>query len=195
MKAIWNGHISFGLISIPISVHSAVEASERVSFRLLHRKDHAPIQYKKFCSKEDVEVPNDEIVRGYELEDDEYTVVEKDELDKVEDEASPERGDGGSPVRRLRLAQPAVFRQPLLRRAAQGRGKGLRGPARGAARSAPGRHRAIPAAQPAERSARCCPGSAPSRSRRSGLRGSARPKGLEIPARLEEVRRGEDGAP
>ena len=93
MKAIWNGHISFGLISIPISEHSAVEASERVSFRLLHRKDHAPIQYKKFCSKEDIEVPNDEIVRGYEVEDDEYSVVEKDELDKVEDEASPEKGE------------------------------------------------------------------------------------------------------
>ena len=63
------------------------------SFRLLHRKDHAPIQYKKFCSKEDIEVPNDEIVRGYEVEDDEYTVVEKEELDKVEDEASPEKGE------------------------------------------------------------------------------------------------------
>jgi DNA end-binding protein Ku len=93
MKAIWNGHISFGLISIPISIHSAVEASERVSFRLLHRKDHAPIQYKKFCSKEDVEVSNDEIVRGYEVDDAQYTVVEKEELDKVEDESSPEKGE------------------------------------------------------------------------------------------------------
>jgi DNA end-binding protein Ku len=93
MKAIWNGHISFGLISIPISVHSAVEASERVSFRLLHRKDHAPIHYKKFCSKEDIEVPNDEIVRGYEVEDDEFAVVEKEELDKVEDESSPDKGE------------------------------------------------------------------------------------------------------
>jgi DNA end-binding protein Ku len=93
MKAIWNGHISFGLISIPISVHSAVESSERVSFRLLHRKDHAPIHYKKFCSKEDIEVSNDEIVRGYELGDDEFATVEKDELDKVEDESSPDKGE------------------------------------------------------------------------------------------------------
>ena len=93
MKAIWNGHISFGLISIPISVHSAVESSERVSFRLLHRKDHAPIHYKKFCSKEDIEVPNDEIVRGYEVEDDEFAVVEKQELDELEDAASPEKGE------------------------------------------------------------------------------------------------------
>jgi len=83
MRPIWNGHISFGLIAIPISVHSAVESSERVSFRLLHRKDHAPIQYKKFCSKEDVEVPNDEIIRGYEVDDDEYAEVEKGELDRI----------------------------------------------------------------------------------------------------------------
>jgi DNA end-binding protein Ku len=80
MRAIWNGHVSFGLISIPVSLHSAVESSERVAFRLLHRKDHAPIVFKKFCSKEDVEVPGDEVVRGFEVDDDEYAVAEKDEI-------------------------------------------------------------------------------------------------------------------
>jgi len=93
MRPIWSGYISFGLISIPISVYSAVEASERVSFRLLHRKDHAPIVYKKFCSKEDVEVPNDEIVRGYDVGGKEYSVVEKEELDKVEEEESGTKGE------------------------------------------------------------------------------------------------------
>ena len=43
MRAIWSGHITFGLISIPVGLHAAVEASERVSFRLLHKKDMAPI--------------------------------------------------------------------------------------------------------------------------------------------------------
>jgi len=93
MRPIWSGHISFGLISIPISIYSAVEASERVSFRMLHRKDHAPIKYKKFCSKEDVEVPTDEIVRGYEVDDDEYALVEKEELDKVEEASSGTKGE------------------------------------------------------------------------------------------------------
>jgi DNA end-binding protein Ku len=93
MRPIWSGYISFGLISIPISVYSAVEASERVSFRLLHRKDHAPIVYKKFCSKEDVEVPNDEIVRGYDVGGKEYSVVEKEELDKVEEEEGGTKGE------------------------------------------------------------------------------------------------------
>lgn len=93
MRPVWNGHISFGLISIPISIFSAIESSERVAFRLLHRKDHSPIKYKKFCTKEDVEVPNDEIVRGFEVDDDEYATVEKEELDKVEEEASSPKGE------------------------------------------------------------------------------------------------------
>ena len=92
MRPIWSGHITFGLISIPISVYSAVEASERVAFRLLHRKDHAPIKYKKFCSEEDIEVPNDEIVRGFQVAKGEFALVEKEELDAVEEEASG--GDG-----------------------------------------------------------------------------------------------------
>jgi DNA end-binding protein Ku len=87
VRPIWNGHITFGLISIPVALHSATEASERVSFRLLHRKDRAKIVYKKFCSKEDIEVPNDEIVKGYELDDDEYALVEKEDIEKAEKEA------------------------------------------------------------------------------------------------------------
>jgi DNA end-binding protein Ku len=93
VRGIWNGHITFGLISIPVSLYSAIEASERVSFRLLHRKDQAPIVYKKFCSKEDVEVPNDEIVRGFEVENDEYAVVEKEEIERAEQEAAERTED------------------------------------------------------------------------------------------------------
>jgi DNA end-binding protein Ku len=83
MRPIWSGHITFGLISIPVGLHAAVESSERVSFRLLHKTDMAPIKYKKFCSKEDVEVPNDEIVKGYEVSKKKYAVVEEEELDEV----------------------------------------------------------------------------------------------------------------
>ncbi len=85
MRGIWSGHITFGLISIPVGVYAALEASERVSFRLLHRKDMAPIKYKKYCSKEDVEVPADEIVKGYEVSKKKYALVEKEELDEVQE--------------------------------------------------------------------------------------------------------------
>lgn len=85
MRGIWSGHITLGLISIPVGIYAALESSERVSFRLLHRKDLAPIKYKKFCSEEDVEVPADEIVKGYEVSKKKYAVVEKDELDEVQE--------------------------------------------------------------------------------------------------------------
>src|SRR6185295_6435466 len=85
-RSIWSGHVTFGLVSIPVGIHAALEASERVSFRQLHRKDMAPIRYKKFCSEEDVEVPNDEIVKGYEVRKGEFATVEKEELDKVQEE-------------------------------------------------------------------------------------------------------------
>jgi DNA end-binding protein Ku len=84
MRPIWSGHITFGLISIPVALHAAIESSERVSFRLLHKKDMAPIKYKKFCSEEDVEVGNDEIVKGYEVGKKKFAVVEEEELEEVQ---------------------------------------------------------------------------------------------------------------
>jgi DNA end-binding protein Ku len=85
MRPIWSGHITFGLISIPVGMYSALESSERVQFRLLHRKDMAPIVYKKYCSKEDIEVDNDEIGKGDEVTKKKFAVVEKEELDKVQE--------------------------------------------------------------------------------------------------------------
>jgi DNA end-binding protein Ku len=87
MRTIWKGHLSFGLISVPVGLYAALEASERVSFRLLHRKDLSPIEYKKYCAREDVEVSNDEIVKGYEVEKNKFAVVEKEELEKMQEEA------------------------------------------------------------------------------------------------------------
>jgi len=88
-RPVWTGQISFGLVTIPVALSSAVEASERISFHLLHRKDLAPIHYKKFCSVEDVEVPNDEIVRGRANGKKKWTVVEKEDLEEAAEEASP----------------------------------------------------------------------------------------------------------
>ena len=117
MRAIWNGHITFGLISIPVALHSAVEASERVSFRLLHRKDHAPIVYKKFCSKEDMEVANDEIVHGFEVE---RTSTRRSRRKTSRRPRRKRRGDGrhgGPAVRRARCRQSPALRPPVLHRA------------------------------------------------------------------------------
>jgi DNA end-binding protein Ku len=109
----WSGHITFGLVSIPVAIHAAVEASQRVSFRQLHRKDMAPIRYKKFCSEEDVEVPNDEIVKGYEVEKGEFAVVEKEELDEVQEKV----GEGDRSIEIVEFVDfaslnPLLFEKP-----------------------------------------------------------------------------------
>jgi DNA end-binding protein Ku len=113
MKSIWSGHISFGLISIPVGLYSAVESSEHVSFRLLHRKDLAPIRYKKFCSVEDIEVPNSQIVKGFEVHKGKYAVVEKEELDKVQESV----GEGNRSIEVLQFVDfsslnPLSFETP-----------------------------------------------------------------------------------
>lgn len=113
MRAIWSGHITFGLISIPVGLYSAVETSEEVHFRLLHRKDHSPIRYKKFCTAEDVEVPNDEIVKGYEVQKKKFAVVEKEELDEVQEEV----GEGNRNIDVLQFVEfgslnPLSFEKP-----------------------------------------------------------------------------------
>src|SRR5262249_62094014 len=92
VRSLWSGHITFGIISIPVALYSALATAERVGFHLFHKKDMAPIRYKKFCSQEDVEVPNDQIVKGYEVEKKRYAVVEKKELEEVEEEAGGEKG-------------------------------------------------------------------------------------------------------
>ena len=79
-RAVWKGRLSFGLVGIPVELVPAVDAREHVGFHLLHRKDLAPIRYRKFCSKEEIEVQDEDVVRGYEVAKGKWAVVEKDEL-------------------------------------------------------------------------------------------------------------------
>jgi len=120
----WSGHLSFGLVSIPVGLHAALEASERVSFRQLHRKDMSPIRYKKFCSKEDREVPSSEIVRGYEVSKGRYAVVEDEELDEVQEEV----GEGDRTIEILQFVDfaaldPLLFEKPYYVTPLKGGGK------------------------------------------------------------------------
>lgn len=65
MRSIWNGAISFGLVSIPIKVVNATE-SHSISFRQVHLDDGGRIRYRKFCELEDREVTTGEIGKAYE---------------------------------------------------------------------------------------------------------------------------------
>jgi DNA end-binding protein Ku len=78
-KSIWNGTISFGLAHVPIKLYSATE-SKTVSFREVHLSDGAPIEHRRICSKEGKEVPYEEVVKGFEVAEDEYVVLDKNEI-------------------------------------------------------------------------------------------------------------------
>jgi DNA end-binding protein Ku len=79
--SVWKGRITFGLVGIPVELVPAVDSKEHVGFHLLHRKDRAPIQYRKFCSKEGRPVPDAEVVRGYEVSKGKWALVEKEEVE------------------------------------------------------------------------------------------------------------------
>ena len=82
MRSIWNGAITFGLISIPVHLFSAVE-EKSLKFHQLHASDHGRIRYKRVCSVDNEEVPFDEIVKGYEYEKDHYIVFTDEELERL----------------------------------------------------------------------------------------------------------------
>jgi DNA end-binding protein Ku len=82
-RPLWKGAISFGLVTIPIGLVSALEAGERLAFHLLHRKDGSRIAQKRFCQKEDVEVPWSEVVKGYEYTKGRYVVLTEEDFQKA----------------------------------------------------------------------------------------------------------------
>jgi DNA end-binding protein Ku len=83
VRAIWKGNISFALVTIPISLFSATRRNE-LSFHYLHKKDMSPVSYKRFCDTEDVEVPWEEITRGYEYEKGQHVEITEEDLDKAD---------------------------------------------------------------------------------------------------------------
>jgi DNA end-binding protein Ku len=82
MRSIWNGAITFGLITIPVGLYSAVE-EKSFKFNQLHAADNGRIKYKRTCSVCEQEVAFEEIVKGYEYEKDRYVVFTEEELDRL----------------------------------------------------------------------------------------------------------------
>ena len=79
MRAMWKGAVSFGLVSIPIQLYAATE-NKNVSLHQVHETDGARIQYRRFCSAEDKEVPYGEIAKGYELDDGQMVILTSSDL-------------------------------------------------------------------------------------------------------------------
>ncbi len=78
-RSIWNGTITFGLVNVPIKLYSATE-SQTVHFHEVHMRDGAQIEHRRYCTKEDKEVDYKDVVKGYEVSEGTYVVLEKDEV-------------------------------------------------------------------------------------------------------------------
>ena len=81
-STVWKGHLTFGLVSLPVKLYSAAR-SETVSFNQLHKSDHSRIKNVVYCQAEDKPVPRAELVKGYEYEKDKYVVVDDEDIKKV----------------------------------------------------------------------------------------------------------------
>lgn len=88
MKSIWSGSLSFGMVNIPIKLYSTVEHAASPGFKLLHLEDKSPIEYRKYCKKQDTEVPWSEIVKGLEVEPGSFFLFTKEELARLRPEKS-----------------------------------------------------------------------------------------------------------
>ena len=81
-RSMWKGAISFGLVTIPVSVYPATE-EKTLRFNQLHDEDGGRIRMKRTCSVDGEEVGYEHIVKGYEYEKDKYVVLTEDDFDKV----------------------------------------------------------------------------------------------------------------
>lgn len=81
-RAIWEGTISFGLVQIPVGLHTA-ESRDDIDFDLLDRRDMGPVGYQRFNRNTEEVVEWDDIVKGYEYADGKYVVVEKEDFKKA----------------------------------------------------------------------------------------------------------------
>jgi DNA end-binding protein Ku len=87
-RATWKGYLKVSLVNIPIKVFPATESSATISFNQLHGECNTRINQKKWCSHCEREVPNSEIVKGYEYEKGRYVVLEEEDFEKVKTEST-----------------------------------------------------------------------------------------------------------
>ena len=87
-RATWKGFLKISLVNIPIKVFPATESSATISFNQLHGECQTRIQQKRWCPQCNREVPNSEIVKGYEFEKGRYVVMDEDDLAKVRPEST-----------------------------------------------------------------------------------------------------------
>src|SRR5439155_22742241 len=78
-RALWKGSIAFGLVNIPVELHTAVRDS-RPRFRMLHAEDKSPVRFDRTCAREGKPVAWEELVKGYEYEKGRFVILTKEDF-------------------------------------------------------------------------------------------------------------------
>jgi DNA end-binding protein Ku len=81
-STIWKGHITFGLVSLPVRLTAAARA-ETISFNQLHKTDNSRVKQVLYCQAEDTPVSRAELVKGYEYEKGRYVVIDEEDIKKI----------------------------------------------------------------------------------------------------------------
>jgi DNA end-binding protein Ku len=84
----WKGFLKVSLVNIPVKVFPATESSDAISFNQLHAECQTRIQQKRWCPHCEREVPNTELVKGYEFEKGRYVVMSEEDIQKVRVEST-----------------------------------------------------------------------------------------------------------
>jgi DNA end-binding protein Ku len=87
-RSTWKGYLKISLVNIPIKVFPATDSGATLSFNQLHGECQTRIQQKRWCPHCEREVPNTELVKGYEFEKGRYVVMEEEDIDKVRVEST-----------------------------------------------------------------------------------------------------------
>src|SRR5688572_11835246 len=84
----WKGFLKISLVNIPVRVFPATDSAATISFNQLHGECQTRIQQKRWCSHCEREVPNSELVKGYEFEKGRYVVMQEEDIAKVRPEST-----------------------------------------------------------------------------------------------------------
>jgi len=87
-RGLWKGAISFGLVNVPVELYSAQKRSAELDLTMLDKRDMAPVGYKRVNKSTGKDVPWEDIVKGYEYEDDKYVVLSEEDFRRANPEAS-----------------------------------------------------------------------------------------------------------
>ncbi len=107
-RPMWSGSISFGLVNVPIKLYNAVKR-KTISFHQLRKADGCRIRLKRVCAADGAEVPNESIVKGYEISPDRYVIITQEELESLNPQTS--RGIEIEDFVELEQIDPIFFEQ------------------------------------------------------------------------------------